>query len=91
MVRERGLPGELAVDEREFRDALRRVGLDGLIDLASIWLDAKYAQLLSVEPGTEYATLELARAQGVSRFLRWIEERKRELDEKRTVDFVPSV
>ena len=80
------LPGDLSVDEHEFREALRRTGYDGLVHLASIWLDCKYAHLLSCEPGTDYATLELARAQGVSRFLRWIEERKRELDEGRDAD-----
>ena len=77
---ERSLPGEYKMDPVEFLDVSGRLGMKELHELAALFLDVKYAALLSASK-EESAILPLARAQGVREFVRWISETRDEIRE----------
>lgn len=77
----RSLPGDNKLDPVEFLDITSRLGFDALHELAAVYLDVKYAALLSSPSGDDMTKYSLARAQGVREFVRWIEETRDEVRE----------
>lgn len=75
----RSLPGDNKLDPVEFLDITSRLGFDALHELAAVYLDVKYAALLSSPSGDDMTKYSLARAQGVREFVRWISETRDEL------------
>jgi len=77
----RALPGDNKLDPVEFLDVVSRLGVDALHELAAVYLDVKYAALLSSPSGDDMTKYSLARAQGVREFVRWISETRDEVRE----------
>lgn len=77
----RSLPGDSKLDPVEFLDITSRLGFEALHELAAVYLDVKYAALLSSPSGDDMTKYSLARAQGVREFVRWISETRDEVRE----------
>ena len=60
----RSLPGDNKLDPVEFLDITSRLGFEALHELAAVYLDVKYAALLSSPSGDDMTKYSLARAQG---------------------------
>lgn len=75
----RRLPGDNKLDPVEFLDITSKLGFEALHELAAVYLDVKYAALLSSPSGDEMTKYSLARAQGVREFVRWIQETRDEV------------
>lgn len=79
------LPGAQRFDPKDFMDTIRRVGFADMQELAASWVDRKMGQLLALPPTDDSIPVLLAKVQGVTEMLRWVDDMRQESESRLTL------